>query len=185
MTTLPAPSFLFTKWNLNPNIVHLNHGSFGGTPRFIIEKQKRYIDQLESEPVDFSIRRWYPLYYENKKALADFVGSSEHNIYLVPNTTIGINHILHNQKEMNRQWLTTNHAYGACIHAFHKIGEERGNEIIKVQIPYPIHSENEILEQIENHLSPRISLALIDYITSATAIIFPIKKLLIFCTVKV
>jgi isopenicillin-N epimerase len=178
MTSIPKPSTLFEKWNLNPSIVHLNHGSFGGTPKFIIDKQKEYIDKLESEPVDFSVRQWYPLYYENKKALADFVGTSEHHIYLVPNTTIGINHILHNQKESNKQWLTTNHAYGACIHAFHKIGEERGNEIIKVQIPFPLHSENEILEQLENNLSPRTSLALIDYITSATAIIFPIKKII-------
>lgn len=178
MVNIPKPSLLFDQWKLNPNIVHLNHGSFGGTPRFIIEKQKKYIDKLESEPVEFSVRQWYPIYYENKKALADFVGTSEHNMYLVPNTTIGINHILHNQKESNKQWLTTNHAYGACIHAFHKIGEERDNEIIKVEIPYPLISEVEIIEQIKNNLSPKTSLALIDYITSATAIIFPIKKII-------
>jgi isopenicillin-N epimerase len=178
MANIPEPCLLFNKWSLNPNIVHLNHGSFGGTPQFIIDKQKGYIDQLESEPVDFSVRRWYPIYYENKKAIADFIGTSEHNIYLVPNTTIGINHILHNQKDTNKQWLTTNHAYGACVHAFHKIGEARDNEIIKVQIPYPLYSEEEILEQIENNLSPKTSLALIDYITSATAIIFPIKKII-------
>lgn len=178
MLSLPKPSPLFSHWQLNPNIVHLNHGSFGGTPKYILDIQKHCIDQLESEPVEFSVRKWYPIYHENKKALAEFVGTDEHNLYLVPNTTIGINHILHNQKESNRQWFTTNHAYGACIHAFHKIGEAKGNEIIKVQIPFPLKSEDEILEQIENNISAKTSLALIDYITSASAIIFPIKKII-------
>lgn len=178
MPQIPEPAPLFSHWKLNPALVHLNHGSFGGTPRYILDKQRALVDRLESEPVDFSVRQWYPIYYENKKALADFVGTSEHNIYLVPNTTIGINHVIHNQKESGQHWLTTNHAYGACIHAFHKIGEAKGNEILKVQIPYPLTSENEILEQIENGISPKTSLALIDYITSATGIVFPIKKII-------
>lgn len=178
MHPLPKPSPLFKHWQLNPNIVHLNHGSFGGTPKYILDKQKEYIDQLESEPVDFSVRRWYPMYYENKKALAEFIGTSEHNFYLVPNTTIGINHILHNIRESEKQWLTTNHGYGACLHAFHKIGEEKKNEIIKVQIPFPLHDESQLLDAINDGISPHTSIAMIDYISSATAIVFPIKKII-------
>ena len=178
MANIPKPSSLFNKWNLNPNIVHLNHGSFGGTPKFILDKQKEYIDQLESEPVDFSVRRWYPYYFANKKALGEFIGTSEHNFYLVPNTTIGINHILHNIRDSGKQWLTTNHGYGACLHAFHKIGEDKGNEIIKVQIPFPLQDESQLLEAISDGISSHTSIALIDYITSATAIIFPIKKII-------
>jgi len=178
MRKLPKPSPLFEKWNLNPNIVYLNHGSFGATPRLIIEKQKQYIDQLESEPVEFSVKKWYPLYYENKKALADFVGTSEHNIYLAPNTTIGINQILHNINEQGKHWLTTNHAYGACLHAFQKIGEAKLNEVVKVEIPFPLISEEEVLEKIENGISPKTSIAMIDYITSATGIVLPIKKII-------
>jgi len=178
MKTLPPPSPLFNLWNLNPNIVHLNHGSFGGSPRYIIEKQKEYIDLLESEPVDFSVRQWYPHYFDNKKALAEYIGTSAHNFYLVPNTTIGINHILHNIRESGKQWLTTNHGYGACLHAFHKVGEDKGNEIIKIQIPFPLQDENQILEALNDGISPRTSMAMIDYISSATGILFPIKKII-------
>lgn len=177
MLSFPKPSSFSQYWNLRKDIVFLNHGSFGANPKFITEKQKEYIDLLESEPVDFSVRQWYPLYYDNKKALAEFAGTSEHNIYLVPNTTIGINHILHNMNDSEKQWLTTNHGYGACLHAFNKIGERKGNEITKVNIPFPLHDESQILEAIQDSIGPRTSIAMIDYISSATGIIFPIKKL--------
>ncbi len=178
MLSFPKPSSFSQYWNLRKDIVFLNHGSFGANPKFITEKQKEYIDLLESEPVDFSVRQWYPLYYDNKKALAEFAGTSEHNIYLVPNTTIGINHILHNMNDSEKQWLTTNHGYGACLHAFNKIGERKGNEITKVNIPFPLHDESQILEAIQHGIGPRTSIAMIDYISSATGIVFPIKKII-------
>ncbi|MBB5017981.1 isopenicillin-N epimerase [Chitinivorax tropicus] len=144
----------------------------------MIEKQKHYMDLLEYEPVDFSIRKWFPLYHANKEALAEFIGAKPHDIYLVPNATVGVNHVLHNTKDTNKTWLTTNHAYGACQHALQRIGGAKGNEIVKVTVPFPLQSEDDILDAIESGITPDTTLALIDYISSGSAIIFPIKKII-------
>lgn len=175
---IPSPSPLFSEWSLDPELVFLNHGSFGATPNYILDRQREYVRELESSPVEFSVRSMYPLYYEAKKSLANFVGTSENNIYFVPNTTIGVNHILHNIRDENKSWLTTNHGYGACLHALEKIGDLKNCQVIKADIPYPIDSEDTILEQIESAILLNTTIALIDYITSATAIVFPIKRII-------
>lgn len=175
---IPKPSPFASEWSLNPDIVFLNHGSFGATPNYVLDRQRDYIRLLESSPVEFSVRSMYPLYYEAKKSLAEFVGTSENNIYFVPNTTIGVNHVLHNIKEENKTWLTTNHAYGACANALGKIAELKNCQVIKADIPFPIDSEATILERIESAILPNTTIALIDYITSATAIVFPIKEII-------
>jgi isopenicillin-N epimerase len=175
---LPSPSPLAHHWSLDPDLVFLNHGSFGATPNYVLEKQRGYIQQLESSPVEFSVRSMYPLYYASKKALAQFVGTSEHNMYFVPNTTVGVNHVLHNIHESGKSWLSTNHAYGACAHALEQIAKLKNCQVIKAEIPYPIADEATILERIESAILPHTTIALIDYITSASAIIFPIKEII-------
>lgn len=175
---IPNPSPLSTEWSLDSELVFLNHGSFGATPNYVLDRQRDYIRSLESSPVEFSVRTMYPLYYEAKKSLAEFVGTSENNIYFVPNTTIGVNHVLHNIRDEKKNWLATNHNYGACIHAIEKIAGLKNCQVIKAEIPYPIDSKSTILEHIENAILPNTTLALIDFISSATAIIFPIREII-------
>lgn len=184
MNSLPNPSPLASYWNLSLDIVFLNHGSFGANPKYITDKQKEYIDMLEAEPVDFSVRKMYSYYQESKKSLSEFVGTNADNIYFVTNTTIGINHVLYNQDGQKGEWLTTNHAYGACLHAFQKIASLKSAEVIKVNIPFPLQSENDILSAIESGITPKTKLAMIDYITSSSAIIFPIQKIIQFLRSK-
>ena len=40
-------------WTLDPDITFLNHGSFGATPRVVLERQTEYRGQMEREPVRF------------------------------------------------------------------------------------------------------------------------------------
>ena len=40
-------------WQLNPDIIFLNHGSFGATPTVVLEQQQHFRAALESEPIQF------------------------------------------------------------------------------------------------------------------------------------
>ena len=61
-----------------------------------------------------------------------------------------------------------------------------GVEVIRMEIPLPITHENEIVEAYAKVIdqSPEIKLAIIDHITSPTAILIPINKLVELCHQK-
>ena len=42
---------------LDPDVVHLNHGSFGACPKPVFEEYQRLQRELEAGPTDFFTRR--------------------------------------------------------------------------------------------------------------------------------
>lgn len=177
--TTPSYSALSKHWGLNESIVYLNHGSFGATPSAVLQKQQQLQLEMEAEAIEFFIDKMPDLLSNSKKALADFVGTSPNNIVFVQNTTTGVNTILNSlPAKEGDEWLTTNHGYGACVHALKHYAHKNKCKVNVATIHYPVLDEKNILEAIENSITPKTTVALIDYITSASAIIFPIKKII-------
>jgi isopenicillin-N epimerase len=176
---LPNYSPLIQHWKLNKNIVYLNHGSFGATPTKVLEKQLQLQMENEAEAIEFYIDKLPNLINTSKAALANYVGTDSNNIVFIQNTTTGVNTIL-NSLTANEgdEWLTTNHAYGACVHAFKHFATKHKCNVVTAIIDYPIISEDAILEAIEKSITPKTTIALMDYVTSASAIILPIKKII-------
>jgi isopenicillin-N epimerase len=179
MKSLPNYSRLAKHWKLDQGIVYLNHGSFGATPTVIIEKQQQLQMETEAEAVRFFIDRLPERYQASKTALAGFTGTHPNNIVFVQNTTTGVNTILNSiTAAAGDEWLTTSHAYGACAHAFRHFAGKNKCTVTVAPIAYPVLDENEIVSAIERTITPKTTLALIDFITSASALIFPLKKIL-------
>ena len=175
---IPAATTLSHLWALKKDIVYLNHGSFGATPIEVTNYQKQLMDELEAEPVAFNINKLPHLIKASKTALANFIGTSANNIFFVNNTTTGVNNIVQCLHQPNSHWLTTNHAYGACLNVVKHYAAANNNTLNIANIAYPNTTTESILEAIENTITPKTTFALIDYITSATAIILPIKKII-------
>jgi isopenicillin-N epimerase len=176
--TLPDYSPLAKHWKLDPGIVYLNHGSFGATPTAVLEKQYRLQMETEAEAVRFFIDRLPGLYQISKKALAGFTGTDPNNLVFVQNTTTGVNTVLKSMRGVaGDEWLTTSHAYGACVHAFRHYAAQNKCTVTVAAVDYPVQNEHDIVAGIEKTITAKTTIALIDYITSASAVIFPVKKI--------
>lgn len=99
-------------WILDPNVVLLNHGSFGACPASVLEVQRTLRERLEREPVRFFTRELEPLLGRARHSLAAFLATSPYNLAWVPNATSGVNAVLRSLDfERDDELLTTNHAY--------------------------------------------------------------------------
>jgi isopenicillin-N epimerase len=81
---------------LDPDIVFLNHGSFGACPRPVFETYQAFQRELERQPVEFlgRERRFPELLDAARVRLADYVGADLDNLVFVPNATTAINTVL-------------------------------------------------------------------------------------------
>lgn len=166
------------QWLLEPEVTFLNHGSFGACPWPVLQVQQRFQAQLEREPVRFFSREWEPLLDEARNQLADFVGSPREDLVFLANATMGVNAVLRSlQLQPGDELLTTDHLYNACRNALEFTAAAANARVVVVSVPFPLADTREIVTAVMDRVSPRTKLAVIDHITSQTALVFPIAQL--------
>ena len=165
-------------WLLDPEITFLNHGSFGATPRAVLERQNEVRAQMEREPVRFFVRELEPLLDEARRTLAEFLGADPHGLAFVPNATAGVNGVLRSlDLDKHDELLVTNHEYNACRNALEFVATLAGAKVVVIDVPFPIASADEIVARILEQVTSRTRLFLIDHVTSQTAVIMPVERL--------
>jgi len=165
-------------WTLDPDVAYLNHGTFGACPRPVLDYQAALRALMEREPIDFLVRAVPGLMAETRAALGTFTGADPEGIVFVPNATTGINAALRAWDfSAGDQILTTDHTYGACRKAAEYVAAHRKVEIVVAHVPFPLTGPDDVLGPVMAAVTPRTRVALLDHVTSPTAVLFPIEKL--------
>jgi isopenicillin-N epimerase len=165
-------------WTLDPAIHYLNHGSFGACPRPVLEFQAELRARMEREPVDFLYRQLGGRLAEARAALGAFVGAEPDGLAFVTNATSAVNAALRSwELKPGDEVLTTDHAYGACRKALEFVAARRGARVVVARVPFPLAGPEEIIRPILEAVTPRTRLALLDHVTSPTALVMPLAKL--------
>jgi isopenicillin-N epimerase len=78
---------------LDPDVVYLNHGSFGACPQPVFDAYQRFQLELEREPVEFlgRERRLPELLEPARLRLAEYVGSPSGDLVFATNATAALN----------------------------------------------------------------------------------------------
>ncbi len=163
---------------LRPDVVFLNHGSFGACARPVFEEYQAWQRELEQEPVEFLYRRIDDLLLPAREALAAFVGASPNDLVYVSNATTGVNIVARSLPlGGGDEVLTTDHEYGAMDRAWRFICERRGARYVRCRVPLPIGSAEEIVDRIWSAVTERTRVLFLSHITSPTAITMPVTAL--------
>ena len=173
---LPLPSQFARLWTIDPQVVYLNHGSFGACPKVILEKHQEYGQMLEKEPVRFMMKNLEVLMDNSRKKVASFIHANQEDIVFVQNATTGVNTVFRSLNfRQGDEILYTNHIYGACKQTLEFIARQTGAKLVEAAYPFPIKSSEQIVEAVMEKVTPRTRIALIDHISSATALIHPVE----------
>lgn len=165
-------------WTLDPSVAYLNHGSFGACPAAVLERQSALRARMEREPMDFFVRSLPALLDDARASLAPFVGASPDDLAFVPNATAGVNAVARSLTfSPGDEILTTNHAYGACRKTLAYVAARTGARLVVANVPFPVAGEDDVVDAVLQAVTPRTRLAMIDHVTSPTALVFPVGRI--------
>lgn len=164
---------------LNPEITFLNHGSFGACSKPIFENYQHWQLELEKQPVQFITKQMSGYLKTAKEAVAHYVGCSSDDFFFTANPTVAINTVMRSIKlEPGDEILTTNHEYGAMDRTWNFYCTKSGAKYIRQNIPLPIQSKESLLEEFWKGYTPKTKIVFLNQISSATALIFPVKEII-------
>jgi isopenicillin-N epimerase len=165
------------RWALAPAIVHLNHGSYGGCPRAVIDAAAAWRARLEEAPMRFFVLDWQLALDRARAALAAFVRAPDRRLVFVPSATTGIAIALNSARVAEGDdLLTTDHAYRACRNQLARLAAACGARVVVAELPRPFDADATV-DAIAAAITPRTRLAVIDHLTSPTALRLPIERI--------
>lgn len=169
---------LKSEFLLDPNIIFLNHGSFGATPAPVFASYQKWQRELEKQPVEFLGRRAGDLLFAARTALADYLGCTPQSLVFVTNATIGLNIVARSlQLGPGDEVLTSDHEYGALDRTWQFLARKNGFKYINHPISLPMTTPKEFTERFWQAVTPSTRVIFLSHITSPTAITFPIAEI--------
>ena len=164
-------------WSLDPGTVFLNHGSFGACPRVVLDEQHRLRALLEEDPVDFYMERLPGLWQGALDRLSDFLNADPAGMTFQVNATTGVNTVLRSVAlAPGDEILISDHCYQACRNAVEHACRRSGAKAVEAHIPFEA-DDDEIVATYLAATTDRTRLALVDTVTSPTALRMPFERL--------
>ena len=152
---------------LDPDVVYLNHGSFGACPRTVFERYQAWQLELEREPVAFIARRLPELLADARAELGAFVGAAADDLTFVPNATTGVNVAARALDLLpGDEVLATDLEYGACDLTWERVCARTGARYVRAGV-----------DVLLEHLTERTRAVFLSHITSETALLLPVEEI--------
>lgn len=166
------------QFSLRPDITFFNFGSFGATPKPVMEAYQQLQNDMEYEPVQFIVYRGPELLAESRKRLSEYLTCSQNDLLYIPNPTYGVNLVARSlDLQPDDEVLTTNIEYGACDKTWKFYCAEKGAKYVMQPISLPLTTKEQFLEDFWNGATEKTKVVFISQITSATGLILPVAEI--------
>lgn len=164
---------------LEDGSLHLNHGSYGATPRSVLEAQRDWRDRMEAEPSRFMEFEFRPALRAAATRLAPYLGAEANHVALVDNATQAVNAVLRSlDLRPGDRILINDQTYGAVRNTVRFVCAASGAEIAEWTLPFPAEDPAQAVAAFERALeenTPR--LVILDHVTSPTALLLPVAPM--------
>jgi isopenicillin-N epimerase len=167
---------------LADGVDHLNHGGYGATPRVVLDAARAWQTKAEADPSTFFRRDLAGLIRGAAGRVAGFLGGRGRDWAFVENATSGLNAIIASLAlAPGDELLCLSQVYGAIGNALRHHAGRSGARIVSVEVPVPFIDPAPLLEALSTAIGPRTRLAVFDHITSAGAVVLPIREMAALC----
>jgi isopenicillin-N epimerase len=165
-------------WPLDPEVTYLNHGAFGSCPRPVQENADTLRRRFERAPMQFVLRDAEGLIDQARVAAASLMGADGEDLVFCQNATTAVCTVLASLPiRPGDELLVTDHAYNSCRNALNLHARRTGMSVVVARVPFPCAGPHEAVAAVMNAVTPRTRLALLDHVSSPTALVFPLAEL--------
>ncbi len=189
---------LLAHWWLDPAITYLNHGTVGATPRVVLDTQQAWQRRIEVQPAAFLFRELMrlvpdepgaprPLLRQAADAVGEFIGARGDDLVFVDNASTGVNAVLRSiALQPGDEIVVLDQAYGAVVKAAEYVARGAGAKVVVAATPFPVQDDptRACVEAVERALTPRTRLAILDHISSHTALTLPVAAMTDCCRAR-
>lgn len=163
---------------LDPEIIHLNHGSFGATPKPIFDSLISWQKKLEYNPTKHLGLDIFTQLDISRDYLAQYINCHKDDIVFFPNPSTALNTVIRSLPlKKDDEILTTNHEYGALDKTWNFICKKTGAKYIRQSISIPLLSKNDFIKSFKGGITEKTKVIFFSHITSSTGLIFPAKEI--------
>ena len=167
---------------IDPGACTVNHGSYGATPSAVLAEQDRWRTIMEAQTSRFFARVLPGALREAAGRLAAYVGAAGEDLVFVPNATTGVNAVLRSlDLAPGDEILMLSHVYGAVRNTAHYVAERTGARLLEAALPWPRPDKAGIAASVAAAITPRTRIAVLDHITSPSAVAVPIAEMVALC----
>ena len=167
---------------LADGVDHLNHGGYGATPRVVLDAARQWRARMEADPSTFFRRDLTPLLRDAAARVAGSLGGHGEDWAFVENATAGLNAVIASLSlAPGDEIVCLSQAYGAIANALRYYADRSGGRLVTVDVPVPFVDPAPLLAALAAAIGPRARLASFDHITSAGAVVLPIREMAAIC----
>lgn len=169
-------------FSLAEGVAHLNQGSYGAAPRVVTDAAQAWRERMEADPTSFFRDELPGATRAATARVAGFLGGRVEDWAFLENATQGTNAIVASLKlEPGDELICLNQVYNAVGNTLRHYGERAGARIVIVPVPVPFTDPAPLLAALKSAIGPRTRLATFDHISSAGAVVFPIREMAAIC----
>lgn len=169
-------------WRLDPTFLTVNHGSFGATPIAVLEEQDHWRARMEAQPSRFMSLVLPAALRDAADQLAQFLSARGDDLVFIDNATTGCNAVLRSLRlRPGDDVLALSHVYGAVRNTARFVTQRIGARVIEAVIPFPTPTPSAVLDAVSAALTKETRIAVIDHITSASALVLPVRDIVALC----
>lgn len=164
-------------WDLDPDTIYLNHGSFGPSPTEVRAVREDWTARLERQPMRFFCQQMEVELEKAATELAKFLHTKPARFALIDNATVAMNVVAASvELQPGDEVILTDHEYGAVRNIWKNKCQQAGAKLVTVTLPFPINDDG-IAAAVEGAITNRTAVVVFSHVTSPTAAILPVKKI--------
>ncbi len=163
---------------LDKELVYMNTGSLGPSPRWLLKKEFELARELELNPVNNNWGHLGKAMEEVRGKVATFVNCDPEEVILTRNTTEGLSMVSSTlDLKPGDEILTTNHEHGGGENGLEYAAKYHGAKIIKMELPLPARDKKQVINAVLDGITNKTKVLMLSLVTTIEGMRMPLEEI--------